>query len=116
MLRITREVAHAVQQISWLPDSFLGSSKLRLSAIVKRGSRRLSQNTTLSDSRCQIDHRSRHTPTEPPDQQAKRPSNEASKASTSRPSEPLGGGLAASYVAASLNGPIVIWYGEELTA
>jgi hypothetical protein len=26
-----------------------------------------------------------------------------------------GGGLAASYVAASLNWPIVIWYGEELT-
>ena len=25
----------------------------------------------------------------------------------------LGGGLAASYVAASLNWPIVIWYGEE---
>jgi hypothetical protein len=28
---------------------------------------------------------------------------------------PLGGGLAASYMAASLNWPIVIWYGEELT-
>jgi hypothetical protein len=28
---------------------------------------------------------------------------------------PPAGGLAASYVAASLNAPIVIWYGEELT-
>jgi hypothetical protein len=28
---------------------------------------------------------------------------------------PLGGGLAASYVATSLNEPIVLWYGEELT-
>jgi hypothetical protein len=51
-------------------------------------------------------------------EQAQLPFRESSKASASRPwsSEGFRSGLAASQVAASLNWPIVIWYGEELTA
>jgi hypothetical protein len=51
-------------------------------------------------------------------EQAKIPSENPAKASASRlwSSQSFRSGLAASSVAASLNWPIVIWYGEELTA
>jgi hypothetical protein len=78
----------------------------------------IESNHTLSDFRYQIDHRSSHTPTQSPDRTGEtrlQRSHQGERLAAMVIWSRLRGGLAASYVAASLNWPIVIWYGEELT-
>ena len=74
--------------------------------------------TTVSVSRCQIDHRSSHTATQPSDRTGKSPFSRATEAS-SLAAMPVRCELPAASphfcVAFLPSWPIEIWYGEELT-